>query len=176
MTQYIIGGVDLSGFAEHWLASLKRDDAPARGLLDHVTDGYDYGAHFMMANIGPHAVEPDASNEVLLLYAVLAVFQNDDFPGCDDRWQSAIEHLDCAFTYATQLGDRGLAQNLLKTLANRSNRAAVTIPDEMRARFMNHDPAQSAAHDRDMANIQSRDARAALLLDPTVSFDEMLLR
>src|SRR5680860_325169 len=112
MTQYIIGGVDLSVFATQWLASLERDDAPMRGLLDHVTDEYHYGAHFMMANIGPHAVEPDASNEVLLLYAVLAVFQNDDFPGCDDRWQGATEHLDGAFTYATQLGDRGMARNL----------------------------------------------------------------
>ncbi|WP_158885087.1 hypothetical protein [Amycolatopsis anabasis] len=175
MTLYTVGGVDLSDFANSWLPSLERDDAPARSLLDHIEEGYDYGAHFMMANIGPQAVDPSAGKEVLLLYAVLAVFQNDEFPGCREGWQGTAKHLERAFKHAKRLGDRGLAKTLLRELADRSKRDRAPMFEDMLAQSMGHAPARIAAHDRNMANILSRDVRAAKLLDPSASVDDFLL-
>jgi hypothetical protein len=147
-----IGNTDLTSFVVNWLADLDQVDAPARGLLEHVGEGYDYGAHFLMANIAPEAMLPSATDSVLLLYAILAVFQADEFPGCND-WQGATEHVDRAFDYGNALGATAVATKLLGALVDRSTRH----PSRNTKRSMGGEPARLAAYDRDLASIQVRD-------------------
>ena len=174
MTDYCIADLDVTGFTTDWLLTLDRDDAPARSLLDYVGEGYDYGAHFMMANIGPRATEPVASDEELILYAALAAFQNDEFPG-RAQWEGATNHLVAVFSHANHLGRTGVALNLLQSLAERGRRDPSAFLRQLRTRAQEDDPAKLAEHDRDMAQILSRDVRAAQLLDPTISIDDLLL-
>ncbi|TIH27078.1 hypothetical protein, partial [Subtercola vilae] len=174
MTDYRIADLNVTDFATKWLGHLDGDNASARGLLDHVAEGYDYGAHFMMANIGSQSTSPNASDDELILYAALAVFQNSGFPG-RSQWDGPTNHLISAFAYADQLGRMGAALNLLESLVVRVRREPEPQFQELLSNSLGHDAAKIAAHDMDMAQILSRDIRAARLLEPSLSLDDLLL-
>lgn len=174
MSVYRLGEIDVTPFASQWLAGLERSGASARSLLDHVDEWYDFGAYFMMANIGPRAGDDDASDDELVLYAVLAAFEIHRSP---DRvvWNGTLSHLDAAFEFANKLGRRGVAVTLLRDLAERSRRAEPEGMREIRAHSASRDPARLANHDRDTAGILARSVRAATVIDPSVSFDDVML-
>lgn len=171
---YEIADRDLSAFVATWLRQVQKEDANSRGLLKHTDEAYDYGAHFLMSNIAPHAVDVKATEDTLLLYAVMAAYQNDGFPGAG-AWQGEENHLQRAFEHARHLGAHGVASNLLQRLAERSTREPVPEFEEMLARSMGNDPAQRAEHDREIARINERDVRAAKLLDSSLSVDDFIL-
>lgn len=142
--------------------------------MEHVDEAYDYGGHFLMANIAPHATDPAANDETLLFYAVMAAYQNDAFPN-SGPWEGEEHHVRRAFEHARALGGTGVASNLLQRLAKRSTRDPVPEFERMLARSMGNDPARRAAHDREMASIADRDIRAAKLLDASLSVDDFIL-
>jgi len=170
---YLFAGRNLETFVTLWLTRVLQEDAPTRGLLEHVDEGYDYGGHFLMANIGPQATDPTASEETLLLYAVLATYQNDGFPGAD-VWRGEEWHVHRAFAHARKLGASDAASNLLRRSAQASTREPVPAFESMLKSSLGHDPARRAAHDRTMASIADRDIRAARFLDPAQSVDDFL--
>jgi len=171
---YEFAGRDLGAFVADWLVQVQREDAPTRGLLEHIDEGYDYGGHFLMANIGPQATEPEASEETLLLYAVMAAYQNDAFPGAS-VWQGEEQHVRRAFAYARGLGASCVASNLLHRSAEASRREPAPELERLRASSLGKDPVRRAAHDRRMASIADRDIRAAKLLDDSQSIDDFIL-
>jgi hypothetical protein len=153
-----------------------------RVLLEHaqtdpqVGDRYEYGAHYLMANIGPRATLPTATPEELLLFAVMAVYQDAGFSGADRTvWDGEEAHVSRAFAYFHELGPQEAARRLRADLIRRSVRERSSVFDELLRRSLKNDPAQIAAHDREMASILSRSARAAELLDPDGDFDSELL-
>ena len=166
--------LDVTLFASEWLTGLEHSSASARSLLGHVDEWYEYGAYFMMANIGPRAGDVDASDDVLVLYAVLATFQIHRSPG-RDVWDGAVSHLNAAFAFANELSRRGVALTLLRDLAERSRREEPEGMREIRARSIKQDPERLAEHDREMAGILLRSVRAATVVDPSVSFDDVML-
>lgn len=170
MRRYFVGGVDLSSFSYSWLDSLECDDAPATGLLEFVDDGYLFGVSFMTANIAPRACDPEATDKELLLFAVLFVFHVDRH----EVWQGPRAHLDRAFEYAMCLGDSGMAEIILQDLARESIKKPDPFIQKLISKSLVNSPARLADHDREIANIQDRQVRAANLLDPTKSIDEFL--
>ena len=178
---YVIAGVDLRFFVEGWVSDLESGGGQMRGLLahalsdPHVSERYEYGAHYLFANIGPRATEPTATTEELLLFAVMAVYQGDGFPGADGTmWDGEEAHVRRAFAYFHELGEREAARRLRADIIGRSVRHRPPEFEQMLRRSMNNDPARIAAHDRDMASIDSRSFRAAELLDPHGDFDSEL--
>ncbi|KAA0962480.1 hypothetical protein FQ142_03930 [Microbacterium sp. ANT_H45B] len=172
MTKYHLEDIDVDRFARQWLEGLDSDTASSRGLLDHKG----MGPYFMISNIGPQAVEPDSSTDELVLYAVLAAFQNADFSGRHEEvWDSFEGHLDAAFHYANAIGRTGVARSLLAGVVRRATRESGGFSDQLTAASLKNDPAQIAAHEQEMAHILDRDVRAAHLLDPRVSIDELIL-
>ena len=83
---YVMAGTDLRDFVTAWVSDLESGGGHARGLLEHAHtnpnagERYEYGAHYMFANIGPRATEPTAIAEELLLFAAMAVYQDAGFP------------------------------------------------------------------------------------------------
>ena len=154
MPRYQLEDLDIDAFAKNWLEGLNDDGAEMRSLVDEKPD---MGPYFMMANIAPRGVDPSASTEELVLFAVLAAYQDVVHSGQrrERRWEGTTAHLDAAFNYANEIGRAGVAARLLKSLDN--------------------DPARIAAHEQDMARILDRDIRAARLLDPSLSVDVFLL-
>lgn len=172
MTNFHLEDIDVDRFARQWLEGLDSDTASSRGLLDYKG----MGPYFMMSNIGPRAVEPDSSADELVLYAVLAAFQNADFPGRNEEaWDSAEGHLDAAFRYANSIGRTGVSRSLLAVAVRRATRERGGFSDQLTAASLKNDAAQIAAHEQEMAHILDRDVRAAYLLDPGVSIDELIL-
>lgn len=170
---YEFAGQDLGSYVSTWLQEVQRPDARARGLLEEIAEGYDYGGYFLMANIAPRAVNPEADDETLMLYAVMAVYQDAAFLDAD-IWLGEEHHVRRAFSYARELTPTGVATSLLKQLARRSTREPYPPAERMLAHSLNNDPSRQAAHDRDMASITNRDIRAAGLLDPSLSIDDFL--
>lgn len=169
-----VAGRELGDFVSGWLQTVQREDAPSRGLLQHVGEDYDCGGHFLMANIAPEATDPAATDETLLLYAVMAAYQNDGFPG-SGRWQGEEDHVRRAFEHSRALGSARVASNLLKRIAERSTRERNPDFERMLRRSMDNDAARIAGHDREMASINDRDIRAARLLDASLSVDQFIL-
>jgi hypothetical protein len=174
LPNWVVGGVDIDGFARPWLEMLGGETASMRGLLEHVYEEYDYGAHFMMANIGPQASVPEADRCTLLLYGVLAAYQNDGFPGAPDEWPGFATHLENALDHANELTDKGVADNLLRRVIKRTLQIRPTKYKEMIARSQGNDPARAAAHEQDMAGLDTRDVRAAELFDSSVNIDDIM--
>jgi len=132
-------------------------------------------AHYLFSNIGPRATEPTAMREELLLFAVMAVYQDAGFPGADRTlWDGEEAHVRRAFAYFHKIGEREAARRLRADVIRRSLRERPRELEEMLRRSMNNDPARVAAHDREMASIDSRSFRAAELLDPDGDFDSEL--
>lgn len=110
--------------------------------------GYFYGSAFMMANIAARACEPAASADELLLFAVLAVFLMDDFPGVDpEHWEGVDLHLRSAFNYFKELGDTGAARKLRMEVIERSVQEDPPLCKELRNNRP-RDPAREALQTR----------------------------
>lgn len=178
---YVLAGINLLPFVEGWVSDLEAGGGHSHGLLDYahgdcdVEQRYSYGGHFLMSNIGPRATKPTASPEELLLFAVLAVYQDADFPGANPAvWEGERQHLLYAFAYAHELGEAEMASRLCAHVHRRSARPRPAQYDAMLRRSLNNDPAQMADHDQKMAEIDSRSFRAAALLDPHTDFDSQL--
>lgn len=167
MSRYQLGDLDVDRFVRRWLGSLDDSEVVGRELQDFARDNPAFGGYFLISNVGPQAVAVDASVGELILYAVLATYQNAGFPDTT-RWNGAAAHLDAAFAYANRLGRSAVASRLLTTVVNRS----MTPPPP---RASGEHPAELAAYDREAAALSNRDIRAALLLDPTLSLDNLLL-
>jgi hypothetical protein len=175
---YVIAGTNLRPFVADWVSDLESGGGQMRGLLDHaqadpqVGERYEYGAHYLFANIGPRATEPAAIPEELLLFGVMAVYQYAGFPGADlTVWDGEEAHVRRAFAYFHELGEQETARRLRADVIRRTLRQRPPELEEMLRRSMNDDPARVAAHDREMASIDSRSFRAAELLDPDGAFD-----
>lgn len=178
---YLIAGIPLGGFVSDWVADLESGGGETRGLLEHalsdpcLSDRYEYGAHYMFANIGPRASHPSATAEELLLFAVMAVYQDAGFPGADRTvWDGEQAHLRRAFDHFHGVGEREAARRLRAEVIHHSLRPQPPELEDMLRRSLNNDPARIAAHDQDMASINSRSFRAAALLDPNGDSDSEL--
>ena len=178
---YVIAGTDLRDFVAAWVSDLESGGGQARGLLEHaytnpdVGERYEYGAHYMFANIGPRATNPKATAEELLLFATMKVYQDAGFPGADRAiWDGEEAHARRTFTYFAEIGEKEAAHRIRADVIRRSVRERPAVFEEMLQRSMQHNPARIAAHDQDMASIDSRSFRAAKLLDPDGDFDAEL--
>jgi hypothetical protein len=174
-------GVELRAFVARWVSMMEAGDGVSAGLLEHaradpnVNERYSYGAHYVFANIGPPATEPTTSREELLLFAVIAVYQHAGYPGGDPaRWEGERAHVERAFAFAQQLGEREIARRLRAEVFARSAREPSPVFEEMLQNSLGNDPARSAAHDQRMASIDARSFRAADLLDPHGDIDAEL--
>ena len=179
--RYVLAGVDLRAFVAEWVSHLEAGGGRMRGLLQHAAadpiarERYAFGAHYMMANIGPRATEPKAGPAVLLLYAVLAVYQDADFPNADPEvWDGEEAHVRRAFAYVHLVGEREAGRRLRAQVIRRTLRERPPEYEKMLQRSLRNDPGRRAAHERDMASIDARRLRAAELLDPDGDFDEEL--
>lgn len=171
MTNYRLEDVDVDSFTRQWLEGLDKDTASSRGLLDY--EGM--GPYFAMSNIAPQAVDPNSSTDELVLYAVLAAFQNADFPGLPQKARDDVEsYVDAAFRYANTIGRTGVARLLLAGVVRRGRGEGGELSNRLTTASLKHDPARIAAHEQEMAHILDRDVRAAHLLDPRVSIDELI--
>lgn len=100
----------------------------------------------------------------------MAVYQDAGFPSADRTvWDGEETHVRRAFTYFDEIGEKEAARRLRADVIRRSVRQRPPEFEEMLRRSMGHDPARIAAHDQDMAAIDSRSFRAAKLLDPDVA-------
>lgn len=170
---YEIAGFDLSEFVANWISELESSEGDARGLLSNaksdseLEERYGYGALYMMANVGPQANEPKATSEVVLLFAVMSLYQDAGFPNADPTlWEGEQVHIDRAFTYFHHVGAEEAARQLRETIIRRS----------LHKKSVKSDPAQGASHDQEMAAIDARSIRAAKLLHPEGDFDSEMLR
>jgi hypothetical protein len=174
---YKLEDLDIDDYATHWLSSLESDDAKMRGLLDEAPSSDFLGHAFMMANIAPRAASAKAPDEALVLYAVLASFQNDGFPGRQPRsWPGVESHLIAAFAHANRLGRSGVARTLLRSVAQSGHRESDRLSAQLTSSSLGNDPGRIAAHEQELAEIVSRDVRAARLIDPSVKLDDLLLQ
>lgn len=178
---YVVAGVRLHAFVADWLTALESGGGQSRGLLEHaraapdVHERYSYGATYVMANIASRATEATASDQELLLFAVLALYQDAGHPGSDPTvWEGETIHVRRAFAHVAELGDREAARRLRAEVLRQSVRGRPAEFEAMLQRSMNHDPARAAAHDQLMASIDSRSFRAAKLLDPRGDVDAEL--
>lgn len=175
----VIAGRDITTFVSEWSAILASGGGEASGLYDlavgdDVDSGYFYGSAFLMRNIAARACEPTASEEELLLFAVLAIFQGNNFPGVDpSHWDGVEAHLRSAFAYFKEIGEAEAARQLRMEVVNRSLREDPPLWKELKNNKP-LDPAREASHDQDMASIDQRSFRAAHLLDPEGDFDSEL--
>lgn len=173
-----VAGADLRPFVDDWVAHLESGGGQTRGLLKHaesapqINERYEYGARYMFANIGPRASMQSATQEELLLFAALAVYQDAGFPGADRTlWEGEEIHVRRAFAYFHEVGEQEAARRLRADVIRRSLRER---PRELKGLLQNsmiNDPAREASHDQEMASIDSRSFRAAELLDPDADFD-----
>ncbi|MEU6723456.1 hypothetical protein ABZ917_07060 [Nonomuraea wenchangensis] len=164
-----------------WLADLNSGGGQSRGLLEHINDPYEpdsrysYGAHMMMANIAPRAVPDDASDEVVLFYAVMAIYQHAGWPKADPRhFDGFTPHVERAFDYFRTIDETEAARRLAADVILRM-RPGPDVVENIRRRNREKNPAKSAYYERVMAEIAQRDVRAAKLLDPSIDFDAMVL-
>lgn len=173
MSHYKLEDLDIDTFARQWLEGLEHEHATMRSFVDEHPD---MGPYFMMANFGRRAVEPEASAEELVLFAVLAAFQNAIHSGRrrEDPWEGTTAHLDAAFIHANEIGRAGVAASLLEFLVRRG-KDEDGLSERLTARSLGKDPARIAAHEQEMAHILDREIRAAKLLDPSLSVDAFLL-
>jgi len=71
----------------------------------------------------PDATEPTATPEELPLFAVMAVYQDADFPGADQTgWDGEEAHVRRAFAYFHELGEQEAARRLRVDVIRRSMR------------------------------------------------------
>lgn len=173
----VIAGRDLTAFVSDWAAVLTSGGGEARELHDLALaddSEYFYGSGFLMRNIAARACEPTATEDELLLFAVLAIFQGDDFPGVDpNRWEGVEAHLKSAFAYFKEIGEIEAARKLRMDVVKRSLREDPPLWKELK-NSKPLDPAREAFHEQDMASIDQRSFRAASLLDPEGDFDSEL--
>lgn len=173
MPRYQLEDLNVDDFAKKWLEGLSDDGAEMRSLVDEKPD---MGPYFMMANIAPRGVDPSASAEELVLFAVLAAYQDavHSSQRRERRWEGTTAHLEAAFNYAREIGRAGVAASLLKSVVRRGMDED-GLSRRLTASALDNDPARIAAHEQDMAHILERDIRAARLLDPSLSVDAFLL-
>ncbi|NEA21604.1 hypothetical protein [Actinomadura bangladeshensis] len=179
---YVIAGVNLRQFVLDWLGVLNSGGGEMRGLLEHVDDPrhpserYRYGAHMMMANIAPRATPAAASDEVLLFFAVMVIYQQAGFPGADPQhFDGFTPHVERAFDHFQSVGETEAARRLAADVI-RQMKPGPEPWEAIRQRQSQENPAKSAYYERLMADLYQRDLRAAKLLDPDLDFDAMVLR
>jgi hypothetical protein len=171
---YVIAGVNLRPFVIDWLAELNSGSGILRGLLT-AGPGYHFGGRMMIANIGPRAEPDNASDEVVLFYAVMVTYQQAGWPGADpDRFDGFTLHVERAFRYFRTVGETEAARRIIAGVISQMRPGPEAWEGILR-RFRENHPAEDAYWDRMMADISQRDIRAARLLDPGIDFDAMML-
>jgi hypothetical protein len=129
----------------------------------------------MMANIAPRAVPDDASDEVMLFHAVMAIYQQTDRPEADQRhFDGFTPHVERALDYFWTVGETEAARRLAADVI-RPKHPGPDVIEEIRRYHREKNLAKSAYYEREMAKISQRDVRAAKLLDPGIDFDAMVL-
>lgn len=176
---YVIAGTDLRTLVVDWVTVLEAGGGQSRGLLelvdaDPAAHRYFFGGYYLMANIGARASKETATSEELLLYGVLSVFQMADWPG-SDRWEGEEAHVSRAFAYFHEIGEREAARRLREDVIARSLQKPAPASEALLNTSLKNDPARRAAHEQKMASIDSRNSRAAELLDPDGNFDAELM-
>lgn len=173
---FVLNDLDVSDYVERWLSWVESPGARGRAtLLRRKPVSFMMGSAFMMSHIAPQALSTESTDPELILYATLAAFQNSRFPDQTGPWPEARVHLELASENARELGRSGVARNLLSDLANESRKAPDDVHVKKLAQSFGGDSAKLAAHDAEMATIYDRDVRAAAVLDPTVTLDQLLL-
>jgi hypothetical protein len=177
----VIAGVNLRPFVLDWLADLSDGGGLGRSLLEEINDPYEpdsrysYGGYMMMTNIAPLAVPNDASDEVLLFYAVMTTYQQAGWPEADRRkFDGFLPHVERAFAYFQTVGDTEAARRLAADVILRMGPEPEAL-ERIRRHHREKNPEKSAYYERKMAEISQRDVRAAKLLDPGIDFDAMVL-
>ncbi|MEU4418700.1 hypothetical protein [Nocardia salmonicida] len=177
---YNLAGFDLGPAITAWLDDIIKGGGVGRTLLEHAIanthpgDDLFYSATFLMGNVAPDAADPEATPEVLLIYAVLTIHQNSIPKETPGLWHGFEGYVRDAFERVQAMGRTSAAEALLRPMIQNS-----TAPNQdlqwMR-RAANPDPAKYADHERHMASIWERNVRAAKILDPAVDLDDLLLR
>jgi hypothetical protein len=171
---YVIAGVNLRPFVLDWLADLDSGGGIMRGL--QRSPGYSFSAHMMMANIASPAVPDDASDEVMLFYAVMTTYQKAGWPGADtEHFDGFAAHVERAFVYFRTVGETEAARRLAADVISRMEPGPDISELIGRRRHREDNPAEVAYWDREMAELSLRDVRAAKLLDPGLDFDAVML-
>lgn len=174
MVRYGLGDLDIDLFVRAWLRHLATGTVARSDLLAAAAEDSPSGGYFLISNVGPKPGFAFAATEQLVLYSVLAVYQDMDLRWVEQPWQGTDHHLRHAFAYANQLGRSGVARVLLERIAERSTRPPAPASPLLPAP-VGDDLAERAAHDRAVAGTIDRDIQAARLLDPTLSLDRLLL-
>lgn len=178
---YTVAGTDLRQFVADWLTEIENADPEAHPIVTAVDEAEPddrafMGAATLMQFIGPRVWGGAGTHEELLLYAALAIYQEE---GRDLPWDGYAAYVQRAFQYLHQLGEVEAARRLRAEVVNEATRPRDDT-DEWRMKMltnsMGNDPARMAAHDREMARGQHRTLRAAAALDPAGADDpwEML--
>lgn len=174
MLRYVLGDFDIDLYVQAWLRHLATGNVARWDLLHAAADDPPSGGLFLISNVGIKPGFTLAAQEQLVLYAVLAVYQDLDLRWVEQPWEGIDHHLRNAFVYANELGRSGIARVLLERIVERSTTPQPPenplVPAPSPA-----DPGQLAAHDREVAVAVDQDIRAATLLDPGLSLDSILL-
>jgi hypothetical protein len=174
--QFFLDDLDVDDFVHAWSRHLATGRVTARDLLTAAIDDAAAGGYFLISNVGPKAGFAFPAKEQLVLYAVLAVYQDVDLRWMDEPWQGTDRHVQQAFAYANQLGRSGVARVLLERVAERSATHRPPPPqDPLLPAPSGDSPGDLAAYDRAVAAAIDRDIRAAAVLDPNLSLDSILL-
>ena len=176
--EYILGHHDISAFTTRWLREVQTiADSPAGGLAQlATTDTYGenafYGQAFLMQHVGPRVVEGKGSDDELVLYAVLATYQQS---GVVDggSWPGFVAYVAEAFAYCEQLGERVVGEQLRaradtqrEYFQNRRPHDSLISFLVSRSSRIDGDEQRFQEHNGNMAEILDRDYRAADLLAP----------
>ena len=81
--RYTLDDLDINNFVHAWLRHLATGSPEAVHLLHAATDDPFSGGCFLLRNVGPQKRTSFAATEQLILYAVLAVYQDPPCPGRD---------------------------------------------------------------------------------------------
>lgn len=172
--RYVLDDLDINNFVHAWLRHLSTGDPEAADLLHAATADSFSGGLFLLRNIGPQKRTSFAATEQLILYAVLAVYQDPTLPWTRQSWQGTRHHIQHAFAHANTLGRSKVAIALLTRAAKRSTTDPSPGSSPMSSDPSVDDPARLAARNKKTVGTFNRDVDAARLLDPTISLDSLL--
>lgn len=175
-TDYVVAGLDLYQFTNSWFEGLKDGKGHMYGLLD---SGPECSPHFLMGNVAPHAVSEEASDELLLLFGVLALFQKQHRTPegvlAPDGWEQMWAYVGFAFDHYHEVGPEVTAETLVRHAISGMSGGGLRGNHRMIGSRREISPAKEAAHEQEMAEISQREFRAARLFDPSVDIDGIIL-
>lgn len=162
--RYTLDDLDINNFVHAWLRHLATGSPEAVHLLHAATDDPFSGGCFLLRNVGPQKRTSFAATEQLILYAVLAVYQDPALPWTRQPWQGINHHVQQTFAHANTLGRSGVAATLLTRGTERGTSRAGADRRSPPSRHCEDDPSQQITSNQQTADTFDRDIAAATLL------------